>query len=115
MKSFKEIEQKVTKFNVNPRSEMRSKVLDEALEAQRSQKRTSTSDTNIWRILMKSRKTKFAAAAMFVLATYLFLQIPKTIVAPAYALNDTIKAYNSIRTLHVKGFRTVGDQRWDDE
>ena len=46
MKSFKDIEHQVTTFNVNPRSEMRSKVFDEALKVQRNQKQTSTSDTN---------------------------------------------------------------------
>jgi len=115
MKSFKDIEHRVAKFNVNPRSEMRSKVFDEALEIQRNQKQTSTSDTNIWRILMKSRKTKFAAVAVLILATYLCLQIPKGLVTPAYALQDTIDAYNSMCTLHVKEFRTVGEQRWDSE
>ena len=115
MKSFRDIEHRLTKFNVNPRSEMRSKVFDEALKVQRNQKRPSISDTNIWRILMESRKTKFAAVAVLVLATYLCLQIPKGLVAPAYALDDTIEAYNSMRTLHVKEFCTVYGQRWDSE
>ena len=115
MRSFKDIEHRVTKFNVNPRSEMRSKVFDEALEIQRNQKRTSTSDKHIWRTIMKSRKAKFSAAAVLVLATYLCLQIPKNLVAPAYALQDTIKAHNSVRYLHVKGFITFGGEKWDSE
>ena len=64
---------------------------------------------------MKSRRAQFTAAAVGVLATYLCLQIPKSFVAPAYALDDTIEAYNSVRTLHVKAFRTVYGQRWDSE
>ncbi|MHC4534447.1 MAG: SUMF1/EgtB/PvdO family nonheme iron enzyme, partial [Planctomycetota bacterium] len=91
----------VTQFNVNPRSEMRSKVLDEALELQRNQRQKSTSDTYTWRIIMKSRKAQFTAAAVVVLITYLCVQIPKNLVAPAYALQDTIEAHNSIRYLHV--------------
>jgi len=61
----------------------------------------------IWRIIMRSRKAQFTAAAMVVLITYLCLQIPKSLVAPAYALDDTIEAYNSIRYLHVKSFWMV--------
>jgi hypothetical protein len=38
MKSLNDIQKIVTKFNVKPRPEMRSKVLDEALEIQRSRK-----------------------------------------------------------------------------
>ena len=64
---------------------------------------------------MKSRKAQFTAVAMVVLATYLCLQIPKSLVAPAYALQDTIDAYNSIRYLHVKSFRMVDEQKWDSE
>ena len=115
MRSFKDIEHRVTKFNVNPRSEMRSKVFDEALEIQRNQKRTSTSDKHIWRTIMKSRKAKFSAAAVLVLATYWCLQIPKNLVAPTYALQDTIEAYNSIRTLHVKAFNTIGGRKLSSE
>ncbi len=64
---------------------------------------------------MRSRGAKFAAAAVTVLATYLCLQVPKSLVVPAYALDDTIEAYNSIRTLHVKTFSTHFGQRWDSE
>jgi hypothetical protein len=115
MKSLKDIKNRVKQFNVNPRSEMRSKVLDEALEIQRNQEQRSTSDKYTWRTIMKNRRIRFAAAAVLVLITYLCLQIPKGLVAPAYALQDTIEAYSSIRTLHVKEFRTVYGQRWDTE
>ena len=64
---------------------------------------------------MKSPFTKITATAVVVLATYLCLQIPKSLVAPAYALQDTIDAYNSIRYLHVKSFRMVDEQKWDSE
>ena len=69
----------------------------------------------IWRIIMKSRKAQFTAAALAVLAIYLCLQIPKSLVAPAYALDDTIEAYRSMRYLHVKTFRMLGGQEWDSE
>jgi hypothetical protein len=65
---------------------------------------------------MKSPFTKITVAAVVVLATYLCLQIPKTLVAPAYALQDTIEAYSSIRYLHVKAFHPhVSDEKWDFE
>ncbi len=115
MKPPKDLEHRVAAFNVNPRSEMRSKVFDEALAIQRNQKQRSASDTHTWRIIMRSRKAQYTAAAVLVLATYLCLQIPKGLVAPAYALQETIEAYNSIRTLHVKAFKVVYGQRFDSE
>ena len=64
---------------------------------------------------MKSRKAQFTAAAVLVFATYFCLQIPKSFVAPAYALQDTIEAYNSMRTFHVKAFKIVYGIRFDSE
>ena len=90
--------------------------LDQRIDALIEQHETIPPEPlTIWRTIMKSRRAQFAAAAVAVLATYLCLQIPKNLVAPAYALDDTIKAYNSIRYLHVKAFSTVGEQRWDSE
>jgi hypothetical protein len=115
MKSLKDIANEVTRFNVNPRSEMRSKVFDEALEIQRNQKQRSTSDTYTWRTIMRSRRARFAAAAVAVLATYLCLQIPKSLVPSAYALPETIEAHSSIRWLHVREFTMVGMEKRPSE
>jgi hypothetical protein len=70
MKSLRDIQKIVARFNVKPGPEMRSKVLDEALEIQRNQNQQSISDTklNIWRIIMKNPITKFAAAAIVAIA-----------------------------------------------
>ena len=69
----------------------------------------------LWRRIMKNPLTKISTAAVFVLTTYLCLQIPQDLVAPAYALQDTIDAYRSIRTLHVKTFTSVYGQTWNSE
>ncbi|MBN2588355.1 MAG: hypothetical protein JXA96_00715 [Sedimentisphaerales bacterium] len=63
-----------------------------------SQKPTS----NIRRIIMKSKITKFAAAAVLIIAIVLSLTIWDT---PAYALEQTIKAYEGLRYVHIKDFR----------
>ena len=68
MKLLKDIKKIVTKFNVKPRSEMRSKVLDEALEIQKNQSQQSTSDICTRRIIMNSKLTKFAAATVIIVA-----------------------------------------------
>jgi len=56
---------------------------------------------NLLEQIMKSRKAQFAAAAVAVLVIYLCLQIPKSLVPPAYALQDTIDAYNTVSSLHM--------------
>jgi len=80
MKSLQDIQKIVAKFNVKPGPEMRSKVLDEALEIQRNQNQQSISDTklNIWRIIMKSPITKLATAAVVVIACLIGLSFWRT-------------------------------------
>jgi len=110
MKSPKGIENRITQFNVNPRSEMREKVLDEALKIQRNQKQKGTSDTYILKIIMKSKVTKIATASVLMLAVVLLINFWNKSVTPTYALGDTMRANNNLRCLHTKYF----DGRRDD-
>ena len=56
---------------------------------------------NVWRIIMKSRMTKFATAAAIIIAACVCLQIPSGLISKAYALQDSIEAYSSVRWLHI--------------
>ncbi|MBC8481303.1 MAG: hypothetical protein H8D47_01390 [Planctomycetes bacterium] len=100
MKSLKDIKKIVTQFNVKPGSEMRSKVLDEALDIQRSQNQQNISDTYIWRIIMKSKITKFAAAGVIFAVAILSITFLDKAVTPAYAIEQTIEAMRSISSIH---------------
>ena len=100
MKSLKDIRKIVTQFNVKPAPEMRSRVLNEALEIQRNRKQQNISDTCAWRIIMKSKITKFAAAAVFVAVAILSITFLDKSVTPAYAIEQTIEAMRSIRSIH---------------
>jgi hypothetical protein len=109
MKSLKDIENRVTQFKVNPRAEMRSKVLDEALEIQKNRKRKNTADMYIWKVVMKSKITKIAITAVLILVVLLFMNLLDKSVTPTYALEDTIKANNSLRYVHTKYFEGQRD------
>jgi hypothetical protein len=72
-------------------------------------------EPNIWRTIMNSRIPKLAAAAVIIIAAGIFLYTNSTIVPTAYALQDTIEAYNSVSSLHMgitvwQGTRT--DEVW---
>ena len=54
----------------------------------------------VWSKIMKSNITK-SAAAIIVIAGICSLTIMNITIPKAYALEDTIKAYNSIRWLHI--------------
>jgi hypothetical protein len=104
---------KSAELGIDPNAD--EKVFEDVFGAHKETTENAPAMPEIWRILMKNRKAQFTAAAVVVLAVYLCLQIPKSLVAPAYALQETIEAYNSIRTLHVKAFSIVYGQRFDSE
>jgi len=101
MKPLKDIQKIVTKFNVKPRPEMRSKVLDEALEIQRNRKQQSISDTklDVWRISMKSKITKLAVAAVIIIAVLIGInQFGGRFDGTSVAWGDVVKPIFNART-----------------
>jgi len=58
----------------------------------------------LWETIMKSRITKFATAAVIVIAVILSMNLLDRTIAPAYALEQTIRASHSIRYIHTKSF-----------
>ena len=98
MTPFKQIV-KITK--VNPTSEMQSKVLDEALKLQRNRIQQSTPGTNIWRIIMTSKMTKFAVAAVIVIAALIGINhFGGSIDGTSVALADVIENMEKMPWLH---------------
>ena len=58
----------------------------------------------IWRRIMNSKITKYAAAAAIIVIAALSITLLDKSVAPAYALEQTIQASHSVQYLHVKSF-----------
>ncbi len=110
MKSLEDIENRIAKFNVNPRSEMRSKVLDEALEIQRSQKQKSTSDTYTWRIIMKSPLVKVAAVAVLIVACLIGVFMFNRTSSVAWAIEQSIEALSKYNAVVFEGSESFMDE-----
>jgi len=90
---------------------MDRRVLTDIVQAlEHSQKTSAAPQPNVWRIIMKSQITKFAAAAAIIIAAGLLITFLGTS-KPAYALPQTIKANHTVRYLHIKDF----DMRHEDE
>ena len=101
MKSLKDIEQLVTKHTIKPRSEMRSKALNDALELQQNRNKQRTPDTHTWRIIMQSRMTKFTAAAVIIIAVLTGIyQITGSIDGASVAWADVVKRIADVDYLH---------------
>ena len=66
---------------------------------------TAKTEPNIWRIIMKSRITKLAAAAVIIIAVLIGINHfggSVDIATPAYALEQTIQASHSVQYLHIR-------------
>lgn len=82
-------------------------VLDDVLAAYEKSMVTKTisAKPNIWRIIMKSPITKFAAAACVIVAvTFGLTTVLSKSVSTAYAIEQTIQANHGINYLHVKSY-----------
>jgi outer membrane lipoprotein-sorting protein len=67
MRPTENIESEIKQMNFTAGAEMRKQILDDALEAfARKETQPAFKKPNVWRIIMKSRITKFAAAAAII-------------------------------------------------
>jgi outer membrane lipoprotein-sorting protein len=110
MKSLEDIENRVAKFNVNPRSEMRSKVLDEALEIQRNQEPKSTSDSYTWRKIMKNPLVKVAAVTALIFACLVGVFMFNRTSGVAWAIEQSIEALSKYNAVLVEGSEQFLDE-----
>jgi uncharacterized protein YciI len=58
---------------------------------------------SVWSMIMKKRITKFAAAAVFILAALLAISVMDKTVTPAYALGQTVEAIKKVETVYMAG------------
>jgi outer membrane lipoprotein-sorting protein len=69
MKSAKNIEQSIKKLAVESSDRIHDRILDKLLRTlDKSKRQTTAEQANIWRIIMKSRVSKIAAAAVIIIA-----------------------------------------------
>lgn len=112
MKPAENIEGLIKKFYAARRSsvtttgEMDKNVMDDALDAFGKSDRidTGASESNIWRMTMKSKIIKLATAAVIIIAVTLGLTTMLDHgVTPVYAVEQTIKAIKGVKTVHMAG------------
>ena len=111
MKPAVNIHKLIKKLQVEPGADMDRKVHNRITKALEKWKKTNSADNrpNFWRMIMKSRITKIATAAVLVLIVVLLLNFLDKSAVPAYALEHTIQANNTLRYLHTKYFEGERD------
>jgi hypothetical protein len=105
MRPTEDIERLVKKLNDTTSAELDQKVLKDALQVLVQSKETTSTHTelHIWRIIMRSRVTKLAAAAVIIIAVAVSITFLDRSVAPAYAVEQTIDAMKDITIMHLLG------------
>ena len=118
MKIAGNIENTIKKFcqtrknSIKTTKQMDNKILNKALQAYKRTNPQPANKSEIWRNIMKSRMIKISTTAVVIMASLIVWSImPSTMLSTAYALQDTIEAYYSIRYLHISEFETVEQER----
>jgi ribosomal protein L18E len=90
--------------------------LDERVHSEISKalEKSKNARPNVWRIIMKSKISRLAAAAVIIIVGVLSITFMDKSVAPAYALEQSIEAYHSVRTIQVRTY-TGRDSIENDE
>jgi hypothetical protein len=93
-------------LHVSAKPETRDRIWREVLFAQEQSGKTKSvlTEQNIWRIIMKNPLTKLAAAAVIIITAVFLMTFFEKATAPAYALEQTIEANNTIKTVHLRMF-----------
>jgi len=103
MRPAEDIEKLLKDINIDTNVKTDDAVLGDVIEAfEKSRiKKTSAIEQNIWRIIMKSRITKFAASAAVIIAFILSMTLSDKTVAPAFGMNDVLAAMAKAEWLHM--------------
>jgi len=99
-----DIEKLIKKINVKPSAEMAGSTLSDALKALEKSKTPTPADTqpNFWRIIMNKPITKLATAAAVILIVVLGITFLDKAVTSAWAIEDTIKAFEKVNSVYVE-------------
>jgi len=73
-------------------------------------KQSAVTQSNVWRIIMKNRITKLAAAAVIIVAAVLSINVWNKTIPSAYAFEQTVEAYHTVRYIHIKDFKSGEDE-----
>lgn len=104
MRPAEETERLIRNVPVNTNVQRDDEILDDVLNTfeQSQNTQSASSQPNLWRIIMKSRVSKFAAAIIVVGVVLSFLASER-LNTPAWAIEQTIEAIKDLRSIYMVG------------
>jgi hypothetical protein len=117
MRPTNNIEKAVKKLNFTASTTLHDRILDDVLEAQEESIKTKStlSWPKIRRIIMRKPITKLAAAVAIIFAVALSITVVDKLTSEAYAIEQTIEAFENVQYMHIVRRDKVGnieDERW---
>ena len=105
MSSVEKIKRLFAKSDITVNSKVDDRIVSDVLTAlNKSEKTKSVSaEPNIWRIIMRNRITKLAAAAVIIIVAVFGINILDKSATPAWAIEQTVEALENTRTLVICG------------
>jgi len=105
MRPTDSIEKLIKMLRYKPSAHTHNRVFNNVLQAlEISEKQKSAAiQPNIWRIIMKSKLAKLAAAAVIIVAVGLSVSLWDKSIPAAYAIEQTIEAISNTLTVHLFG------------
>lgn len=106
MRPTENIEKLIKNIDIDTNAKIDEEVLGDVVEAfEKSKvKKISAIEQNIWRIIMKSRITKLAAAAVMIAGTIIGLHWFGD-GSPAYGITEALELWKNAETVHIKGWK----------
>jgi hypothetical protein len=113
MRSAEDIEKLVKRLNFKASADLHERTISDALRTQTKskKKKSALARPTIWRIIMKSRITKLATAAVIILAVVISVTILDKSVTPAWAIEQTIETLREIESIHISGYFLTADAK----
>ncbi|KPK42275.1 MAG: hypothetical protein AMJ65_07885 [Phycisphaerae bacterium SG8_4] len=99
MKPAKDIQESIKNLTVECGDRIHNRILDKLLIMLDRSEKTTVEQTSIWRIIMKSRVSKIAAAAAIIVLVVLSMTLIDRSATSAYAIEQTIEAMRSVSSV----------------
>lgn len=106
MKKINNLERSLENLRLKTSPATDQRILSDASDAlaQSSQRYSDSKQTSSRRTIMKKHWPKLAAAAVIIVAVVASITVLQESSTPAYALEQTIQANHSVRTIHIRDF-----------
>ena len=92
-------------LNIPAGTDMDERILGDSLTAMEESKKANSDlrGSNIWRMIIKSKITKLATAAVVIFVILMTITVLDQSATPAYAVQQTIDAIKEVKTVHMAG------------